>query len=173
MQRILSLPSPAKFSIVFGGYACAIALSIGVVWFHSTFQDQLEREASAGMYGFGDALLFAMVFGVVSIIPTGFALAFLRTTRGFWVVLSAISLLIASVALAVIAATAAGSTNPWAMLAFPRLFISPFLAAAFGLAAWFAPAAGFRACLLGATAIEVIGAVSCFFHWFLPLLLGR
>jgi len=57
----------------------------------------------------------------------------------------------------------------WAMLAFPRIFLSPLLAALFGLAALIAPAKRFRWYLFSAAGIEGIASVYGFFHWFAPL----
>ena len=44
-----------------------------------------DAQASAGMYAFGDGLLFIAVFSAVAIFPTGLALCFLRPCRWFWV----------------------------------------------------------------------------------------
>ena len=66
-----------------GGYAAALLISIGIVAFYVMLTDGPERELSSDMYAFGDSLLFMAVFGTVSIVPTGFALFFLRQHRGF------------------------------------------------------------------------------------------
>jgi hypothetical protein len=170
--RMQAFPAVARAGIVVGGYAAAILLALGVVSLYIDQTSGFDRDASSGMFGFADALVFIAVFGVVSIIPTGLALVFLRQSRGFWVALSVVALVVASTSLAEVAATvlAPQSSNPWAMLAFPRIFLSPFLAAAFGLSALVAPGTRFRWYLWGAAGIEGVSSIYGFFHWFAPLL---
>jgi hypothetical protein len=55
------------------------------------------------------------------------------------------------------------------MLAFPQIFLSPFLAAAFSLSALVAPEARFRWYLFGAASMEGVSSIYGFFHWFAPL----
>jgi hypothetical protein len=105
------------------------------------------------------------------------ALVFLRRWRAFWVACSIAALGIASTNLAAVVATLltsqtvalGASLNTLAALAFPRIFVAPFLAASFGLSALFAPKASFRWSLFGAASIEGVGSVYGFFHWFAPL----
>ena len=176
LHRMKALPVPAKVGMVLGGYALAILFAFCLVAIYISQTSGPERDASAGMYAFGDALLFIAVFGVVSIIPTGLALAFLRQGPTFWVVCCVVALLVAStslvmVGLNVLEPMGALSTglSIWAMLAFPRIFLSPLLAALFGLAALIAPAKRFRWYLFSAAGIEGIASVYGFFHWFAPL----
>ena len=166
-----ALPALTKAGIVVGGYFAAFMLALGVVWIYIERTASPEREASAGMYGFGDLLLFIAVFGMVSAVPTMVTLVLLRRSRAFWIVISIVALALASTSIAEVAATvlAPQSTNLLAMLAFPRIFMSPFLAVAFGLAAWAAPGTRSRWCLLGAAAMEAASAVYGFLHWFMPL----
>ena len=162
-----------KTGIVVVGYITAILLAFIVVSIYINQTSGIDRDAAAGMTAFGDSLLFIAVFGIVSIIPTGLALVFLRQSRKFWVVLSAVALVVASTSLAEVAVTVLAplSVNPWAMLAFPRIFLSPFLAAAFGLAVWAAPGVRFRWCLFGAASMEGVSSIYGFVHWFVPLFL--
>lgn len=86
------------------------------------------------------------------------------------------ALLVASTSLATVAVNLleiqkvalSASLNVWAMLAFPRIFVSPFFAASFGLSALVAPEARFRWYLFGAASIEGVTSVYGFFHWFAP-----
>ena len=176
-RRIQALPALAKAGIVAGGYAVAILLALGVVsiYIDLTSGPQYDRQASSGMFAFADALVFIAVFGMASTVPTALALIFLRRSRGFWIALCVAALAIAGTAVGVVAVTALAplSTSMWAMLAFPRIFLSPFLGAAFGLAAWAAPEAGFRRCLLAAACVEGVSSIYGFAHWFAPLFLGR
>ena len=166
-----TLPAAARAGIVVGGYVVAILLALGVVSIYIDLTSGPDREASSGMYAFGDALLFIAVFGVVSIVPTGLTLVILRQSRNFWIALCVLALVVASTSLAEVAATvlAPQSMNIWVMLAFPRIFMSPFLAAAFGLSALFAPGTRSRWCLFAAASAEGISSIYGFFHWFAPL----
>ena len=59
------------------------------------------------------------------------------------------------------------------MLAFPRIFMSPFFFAAFGLAALIAPQSRARWCLVAAAGIEALSSVYGFLRWFAPLFFLR
>jgi len=181
LHRVNALPALAKVGIVTGGYFAAILFATFVVWLSIVYSGvpEAEREASAGMYGFGEALLFLAAFGALSIVPTACALVFLRQKRGFWVACSALALIVGgtslvTVALDVLAPKVALGTvlNMWAMLAFPWIFLSPFLAATFGLSALVAPDSLFRRCLFGAAAMEASSSVYGFLRWFAPLIFG-
>ena len=176
LHRMKALPVPAKLGMVLGGYALAILFAFCVVVIYISQTSGPERDASAGMYAFGDALLFIAVFGVVSIVPTGLALAFLRQSSTFWVVCCIVALLVACTSLVTVGLNVlepmvalSPGLSTWAMLAFPRIFVSPFLAALFGLAALITPATRFRRYLLGAAGMEGIASVYGFFHWFAPM----
>jgi hypothetical protein len=176
-DRIRALPALAKVGIVVGGYVAAILFAVCVVSIYISQTSGPDRQSYAAMFDFGDSLLFLAVFGVVSTIPTGLALVFLRQSRAFWVACSVTALAIASTALAAVAVTLlttqtvalSASLNAWAGLAFPRIFVSPFLAASFGLSALVAPEARFRWFLFGAAGTEGVASVYGFFHWFAPL----
>jgi hypothetical protein len=172
-----TLPATAKAGIVGGSYVAAILLAFCAVSIYINQTRGPDRDASAGMYAFGDALLFVAVFGVVSTIPTGLALVFLRQSWRFWVACSIVALVVASTSFAAVAiivlesqkVALSASLNAWAMFAFPRIFVSPFLAASFGLSALIAPEARFRWYLFSAATIEGVSSIYGFFHWFAPL----
>ena len=172
-----TLPAVAKAGIVVGGYVAAILLAFCVISIYINQTSGPDRDASAGMYAFGDSLLFIAVFGVVSTIPTGLALVFLRQSRSFWIALSVVALVVASTSLAAVAVilwtpqklALSASLDIWEALSVPRLFVSPFFAASFGLSALVAPQARFRWSLFGAASVEGVSAVYGFFHWFAPL----
>jgi hypothetical protein len=54
-----------KVALVATGYIVAVLVSAGVVALYVTLADSPDRQASSGMYAFGDSLLFLAVFGVV------------------------------------------------------------------------------------------------------------
>ena len=167
-----TLPALAKAGIVVGGYFAAILIAIGVVFIYINFTSGPDRDASSGMYAFGDSLLFIAVFGVVSTIPTGLTLVFLRQSWKFWILLCVVALVVASTSLAAIAVIMSEShkfmpsASLWPGLSAVRLFVSPFIAASVGLSALFAPEAGFRRYLFGAAAMEGVSSVYGFFHWY-------
>jgi hypothetical protein len=166
-DRMKALPALAKAGIVAGGYVAAILFAACVVSIYISRTSGPDRQSYAAMFDFGDSLLFLAVFAAVSTIPTGLALVFLRQSRAFWVACSVAALAIASTALAAVAVpllTTQGvmisaCLNAWAGLAFPRIFVSPFLAASFGLSALVAPEARFRWLLFGAAGIEGVSSV--------------
>lgn len=172
IHRLQTIPALARAGIVVAGYVVSILLAAGVVSLYISQIDPADYDASSGMYAFGEMLVFLAVFGTVSIVPTGLAMVFLKQRRGFWIALCVVALAVAGTSLGVVASTVLAplSTSLWTMLAFPRIFLSPFLAAAFGLAALVAPEARFRWWLLAAAGIECASSVYGFFHWFAPLL---
>ena len=90
----------AKVGLVLGGYVAAILSAFGVVLLYINQTNEPDRDASSGMYAFGDALLFIAVFGIVSTIPTGVALVFLRQSRKFWIAFCVVALIVACTSLA-------------------------------------------------------------------------
>ena len=162
----------AKAGLVVGGYFAAILLAFGVVFIYINFTSGPDRDASSGMYAFGDSLLFIAVFGVVSTIPTGLTLVFLRQSRKFWISLCVVALVVASTSLAAIAVIMSEShkfmpsASLWPGLSAIRLFVSPFIAASDGLSALIAPEARFRRYLFAAASLEGVSSVYGFFHWF-------
>jgi hypothetical protein len=119
-----------------------------------------DRQASSGIYAFGDSLLFLAVFGLAAVIPTGAALYFLRPYRTFWVTISVLTLAIAATGLAaaldftIPPSTSGLSVSVWSALAPLRLLVAPLFALAFLLSTLFAPRGSVRIPLFAATVIE-------------------
>ena len=67
----------AKLGLVIGGYVAACLIASGAVYANQLFTQGAASQASAGMSAFGDFILFAGVFLVLALIPTGLALYFL------------------------------------------------------------------------------------------------
>jgi hypothetical protein len=67
----------AKLGLVIGGYMAACLAAGLVVYVYQLFTQDTAAQASAGMYAFGDLLLFIGVFGVLALFPTRLALYFL------------------------------------------------------------------------------------------------
>jgi hypothetical protein len=74
-----------KLGLVIGGYVAACLVASGVIYVYQLLTQDAASQASAGMYAFGDLILFVGVFGVLALFPTGLALYFLFT-RGRGVV---------------------------------------------------------------------------------------
>ncbi len=164
-----------KFSVVLAGYTAA-ALAAGAALEIRLLNTQgPDVDASAGMYAFGDVMLFLAVFAFAALFPTGLALYLLRACRWIWTALA-----IAAPAIAVTGALAAAiyvlaacqalpPQSPlmiWAGLAVLRMLAAPPLAAAFVLSALIAPNRTSRWSLLAAAAIEGAVAAYAFLHWF-------
>ena len=87
-----------KFGVALAGYVAAVMAADAAVAVRIANTSGPDAQASAGMYAFGDGLLFVAVFSAVAIFPTGLALWFLRPYRWFWVGLSVTALAIAATA---------------------------------------------------------------------------
>ena len=71
------MSSLAKLGLVIGGYVVACLVASGAVYVYQLFTQDAAAQASAGMYAFGDFILFVGIFGVLALFPTGLALYFL------------------------------------------------------------------------------------------------
>ena len=168
-----------KVGAVAGGYIAAFLVASAAVGIRLANTSGPDAQASSGMYAAGDALLFAAVFGVAALVPTGAALFFLRPYRHFWTVLSAFGLGVAvtgptAVALLAIGRHAAPSPlATWAGLSVLRILVAPLLALTFLVCAVVSPQRSPRFALLAATVMEA--AVSAYggFVWFVPLFFDR
>jgi hypothetical protein len=70
-----------KVGLVFMGYILACLAASGVVSMYQRLTQDPAAQASAGMYAFGDLLLFLAAFGLLMIVPTGLAIYFLVRRR--------------------------------------------------------------------------------------------
>lgn len=80
----------ARSALVLAGYAVAALAAWAAVAWRIAHTSGPEAQASAGMYAFGDGMLFLMVFGAVAAVPTAMAFYFLRTCRWLWGTLAAV-----------------------------------------------------------------------------------
>lgn len=67
----------AKLSVIIGGYIAVCVVASVAVYVSQLSTQGPAAQASAGMYAFGDLLLFVGIFGILAIFPTGLALYFL------------------------------------------------------------------------------------------------
>ena len=162
-----------KPGVVLAGYVAAFFVA-DVALYLRELQMPAEAKTSAGMYAFGDLILFVEVFGVSATVPTALALYFLRPFRKFWLVFS-----IGCLALAVTGLVAAGvviwahslrtDVGVWQALAsvgILRTLLSPILALSFLVSVLVAPTWRCRWILLAATAMEG-AAFASWFAWLL------
>jgi hypothetical protein len=158
------------------GYVAAFLLASAVVAAHIADTSGPDALASSGMYAFGDSVIFLAVFGTSALVPTGFGLFFLRRYHRFWMVLSALGLVVAVTGITAVILFALGrsaTASPlatWAAFSVLRILVAPLLTLTFLVCAAFSPYRSPRSALLAATAMEA--AVSAYggFVWFLPLI---
>jgi hypothetical protein len=166
-----------KFGVVLAGYIAAVLTAGVAVYVRQLHTQGPDADASAGMYAFGDGVLFIEVLTVVAFLPTVLALYFLRPYRLFWSALSVTALALAATgffAASVYVMSSSGrlAGSVWDMLAafsVLRMLGAPLLAAAFVTSGLIAPARWPRWGLIIAGGIE--GAVAAFaiLHWFVHL----
>lgn len=168
-----------KVAVVVGGYIAAFLMASAAVAVRVALTSGPDAQASSGMYAAGDAMLFAAVFGVSAVVPTGAALFFLRPYRQLWTVLSALGLAVAVTGVTAAILFAVGRhavSSPlatWAGLSVLRILVAPLLALTFLVCTIFAPHRSPRFAFLAATLMEA--AVSAYGGsvWFVPLFFPR
>jgi hypothetical protein len=155
-----------KVALILGGYVVALVVAGVVVAVWQSRTSGPDAQASAGMYAFGDMLLFVRVSGLLALVPTGFALHLLRPFGRFWTGLAAVSLAVAATGPLAVLLVAPGRAGRLAggpldlagALGVLRLIPAPGLVVAFAVFAAFAPGRRPRLALFVATAL---GAVAC------------
>jgi hypothetical protein len=164
----------SRVGIVVAGYVAAVLIALLVVRIYIGLTSGPSRDASSGMFAFGDMIAFLATFGLAAVLPTGAALYFLRSRPGFWVPLGVIALIVAATSLGALviqlASTAPGPGLPepaLPALAMLRILLAPLCALAFFLAGILAPVRRARLALLIAAAIEVAVFTVIVFTWVL------
>ena len=151
----------AKAGLVAAGYIAAFAIASLVVAIYVAATSGSDRQASSGMFAFGDSLLFLVVFGLAAVPATCATLFFLRPYRAFWVILSVAALVITTTSLAALLGYVATKTSDprsvlhyWSAFAVLRILVAPLFATAFLLSGLFAPNRAARVSLFVAMGIE-------------------
>ncbi|HVK56452.1 MAG TPA: hypothetical protein VM532_15675 [Burkholderiales bacterium] len=151
----------AKAGLVAAGYIAAFAIASLVVAIYVAATSGSDRQASGGMFAFGDSLLFLVVFGLAAVPATCATLFFLRPYRAFWVILSVAALVITTTSLAALLGYVATKTSDprsvlhyWSAFAVLRILVAPLFATAFLLSGLFAPNRAARVSLFVAMGIE-------------------
>jgi len=163
---------PAKRSssqtlLVIAGYVAAFIVACVVVAIYIAATDGPDRQDSAGMFAFGDSILFLATFGLAAIPATSAALFFLRPKRSFWRVAAVVALAITTTGIAALvdyllprSPNADSYVGALSALSPLRILLAPLCAIAFFLSGLFAPVRSCRIAFLSATAIEVVVFVS-------------
>jgi hypothetical protein len=162
----------AKLGLVAAGYVVAFVVATASVALYVASTSGPDRQASSGMYAFGDSLLFLAVLGVAAVPPTAAALFFLRPCHSFWRVLAIAALVIAATGLTALvvclvarAADASAAAQSWSGYAVLRILVAPLFALAFLLSGVFAPRRPARIALWAATVSEAV----VFAYWLILL----
>jgi hypothetical protein len=165
-----------KLGVVLAGYAAALLVAFAAVHVRQLQTQGEQAQASAGMYAFGDFVLFVVVLGVLALFPTALALYFLRPVETFWTVFAIASLVVAftgPVAALVNTLLAVLRVHQpiWGLVAFlglVRVAGAPFLAVGCLSGAVISPARRARWALLAAAVVETVVfacAVIVFLVW--------
>ena len=162
----------AKIGIVLAGYVIAGLLAWGVLSIRMATTSAADNQASGGMLAFGDSVLFAGVFGLAALLPTGAALFWLRPHRTFWQVLSLVSFVVVDTCLVALVvylagrkATVGSPIHAWSTFAVLRILAAPLFALAFLLAGFVAPFRAAKVALFGCTVAEAVAFGLVVFTW--------
>ncbi|HEX2832382.1 MAG TPA: hypothetical protein VHW00_05165 [Thermoanaerobaculia bacterium] len=142
--------------VVLAGYLLAFFVACGVVYVRQLATSDAIAQASSGMYAFGDVVLFAVVFGGLSIPPTMTALYFLRRSRVLWIAL--VSLAVISAIAAVVAVAAARMQGPLSIVSVLVLLAAPMIAIGLLACCFLAPTRPARYTLLSAAMVDFVAS---------------
>jgi len=155
------------------GYVAAVVLGVIAVSVRIALTLGPESTASSGMYAFGDAILFLLVFGTISLLPTGLAMMYLRAWPPFWPALAICCAAMASTAISalilLIATRSLDTSTTLGMLgsvSVLRVFPAPFFALSYALAAAFSPHRASRWVLAGSAIAEIALCIGAGLTWF-------
>jgi hypothetical protein len=164
------MKSSSKVVLVVAGYALALVIAFLVLAIYMAATDGPDRQASSGMYAFGDSLLFLGVFVVAAVPATGAALFFLRPYRAFWRIATVGALAIAATGAAALGSylvpSASQLLGAWAELSPLRILLAPMFALTYFLFIVAAPTRSSRIAFVCAGLIETIVFVWVAFIWF-------
>ena len=169
-----------KIGIVIAGYIIAPIGAFLAVYLRELATQGTDAQASAGMFAFGESILFLVVFGVLALVPTALAFYFLRPLEKLWTGFAlfclafSISGLIVIFANRLIQATmsiAAYTSNPFAALVSLAgvlgIFGTPIFIVGFLLLTVMAPSKRSRLFLLIAAGCEIVSALYMFVNFIL------
>jgi hypothetical protein len=163
-------PSRArKALLVAGGYAAALLAAWVVLTLHVHGTNTPDRQSAAGMYAFGDTVVFVGAFALAAVPATALALYFLRSAPRFWLWASVAAVALATTAVAALLSyllrAPSYSDSIWTALAPLRILLAPVLGLGFLLALVLAPTRSSRRLLLAATAMELGAFLAVALMW--------
>jgi hypothetical protein len=169
------MKSSSKVTLAVAGYGVALVIAAVVVSISVAATNGPDRQASSGMFAFGDSILFLGVFAFAAIPAIGAALYFLRPSPTVWRIISVGALAVATTGVAALATylvrsnvTLGSNIAKWSELSPLRILLAPLLAIAFILSALFAPTRTARTALLFAGVIEMVVFIWVALTWFHP-----
>jgi len=166
-----------KVGTVLGGYAVALIVACVLVYIRQLQTSGPDAQASAGMYAWGDFMLFVESFSVMALVPTALGLYFLRSYQKAWTALSILALAIAitgpiGACLSALVINQPQPGGPWELaggLGFLRAMGAPLLAFEFFTCAAVVPARRPRLAMLAAAGRECAAGA----YFFVPMWLAR
>jgi len=164
------MTAATKIALIGAGYLGAVLVAGAAVALHVAATNGPDRQSAAGMFAFGDSLVFLAAFSAAALPPTAAALFMLRSRPGFWRVVTGAACLIAATALP--APILYYAQSSWGGLAVLRVLVAPVLAAFWFLGALCAPSRPPRRLLVAAAAVEAAVFASVAIRW-LQALGGR
>ena len=155
-----------KIGIVIAGYILALVDAFVLTYIRELAAQGTDAQASQGMFGFGQDILFLLVFGGLALIPTVLAFYFLRSSEKFWNWFAVLCLAFSISGVVVVIANAwinanggYGSSSIAAVLSLfgvLGMFGAPLLIVGFLILAVIAPSARSRFLLLTSAGIEIL-----------------
>jgi hypothetical protein len=165
-----------RVSLLAGGYVVCFLIASAAVAIRAS---SASGQASSGMYGFGDALLFLGVFGLLALVPTGIGLYFLRPYPGFWKLLATAGIGIAATGVTAVIVYSIGRHElatplaTWAGVSVIRIIVSPLLVLSFLVCGCLSPHRPSRFAFLTATLLEAVVSAYGGTFWFIHVVLHR
>jgi hypothetical protein len=160
-----------KIVFIIGGYMVAVGAALVLAYVRVQMTSGPDRDASAGMYAFGDLLWFLFLLGILTLPVTALALYFLRAERWFWKLFSGAALAVASTAALASILFFAGRGQSGGLLgnlagvSVLRILAEPLFATVFVVGAVPAPERPFARALLAAGVIEAVSFVPVLLYW--------
>ena len=158
-----------KALLVAAGYVLALFAAWVVVRLNMLATDTPDRQSSAGMYAFGDTVLFLGAFALAAVPATMLLLYFLRSAPRFWPWASGAAVAIACTAVAAMLSyllrAPSFPSSTWVTLTPLRILLAPVLGLAFFLGLVFAPTRSSRRLMMAATLMELAAFLAVALAW--------
>ena len=164
-----------KIGIVIAGYILALVGAFVLTYIRELATQGTDAQASQGMFGFGQDILFLLVFGGLALIPTVLAFYFLRASEKFWNGFALLCLVFSIVGIVVVMTNALinarilhiseSSSAVISLFGVLGAFGGPILITGFLVLAVIAPARHPRILLLASAGLEIVGELYVLFSF--------